>query len=32
MEHYDSEKAARVWQRVRGEEVREGLPLPAGVA
>ena len=30
MEHYDSEKAARVWQRVRGEEVREGLPLPAG--
>ena len=30
MEHYDSEKAARVWQRVRGEEPREGLPLPAG--
>ena len=29
MEHYDQEKAARVWQRVRGEEPREGLPLPA---
>ena len=28
MEQYDAQKAARVWQRVRGEEPRDDLPLP----
>ena len=30
MEHYDSEKAARVWQRVRNEDGRQPLPAPLG--